>query len=45
MRILLLSKQICVLEKDNDGNTIESKNNWDEISHTSLLQFINSSGG
>ena len=45
MRILLPSKPLAISVKDAEGNLLESTNDWDELSHTCLLQFINSSEG
>jgi hypothetical protein len=45
MRILLPVKPASVITRDNEGKVIESKSEWDEVSHTILLQFINSADG
>ncbi|MDQ2720010.1 MAG: hypothetical protein M3Z26_09680 [Bacteroidota bacterium] len=45
MRVLLPSKPSSVGVKDADGKTLESKNSWDELSKTCLLQFVNSANG
>ena len=45
MRVLLPSKPLSVVVKDADGKPMENKNEWDEISKTSLLKFINSADG
>ncbi|MDN3656550.1 hypothetical protein QWZ08_12970 [Ferruginibacter paludis] len=45
MRILLQAKPTSVITKDKDGKTIENKTEWDEGSHTILLQFINDADG
>jgi hypothetical protein len=45
MRIFLPQKPLSVTAKDDDGNIIENKTSWDELSHTLLLQFINSADG
>ena len=45
MRILLPSKPLSIDVKDSEGNPVESTNDWDELSHTCLLQFTNSSEG
>lgn len=45
MRVLLPSKPILVLMKDAKGKLLENTNIWDELSHTYLLQFINSADG
>ena len=45
MRILLPSKPLSIVVKDAGGKTLKSTNDWDELSHTCLLQFTNSSEG
>lgn len=45
MRILLPSKSLSTSVKDAEENPLESTNDWDELSHTCLLQFVNSSDG
>ena len=45
MRVLLPSKPVSVVVKDADGKPMENNNDWDELSKTSLLQFINSADG
>ena len=45
MRVLLPAKPLAVTVKDVNGNDVASINNWDEMSQTSLLQFVNSSAG
>ncbi|MEO6845358.1 MAG: hypothetical protein ABI184_09300, partial [Ginsengibacter sp.] len=45
MRILLPSKPLTVVVNDVQGKPVEYTNEWDELSHTCLLQFINSSDG
>ncbi len=45
MRVLLPSKPVSVLVKDAAGKPMENKNDWDELSKTCLLQFINSADG
>ncbi|MEO8720153.1 MAG: hypothetical protein ABI372_03555 [Ginsengibacter sp.] len=45
MRILLPSKPLSVVVKDVEGKSLENTNEWDELSHTCLLQFSNSSDG
>ena len=45
MRILLPSKPLNVTVKDAGGKPVESKNDWDELSKTCLLQFVNSADG
>ncbi|MEO6894347.1 MAG: hypothetical protein ABI136_04875 [Ginsengibacter sp.] len=45
MRILLPSKPLSFLVKDLEGKPLQNTNEWDELSHTCLLQFVNSSDG
>ena len=45
MRILLPSKPLAVVVNDVQGKPLEDTNEWDELSHTCLLHFINSSDG
>ncbi|HEY9362662.1 MAG TPA: hypothetical protein VIQ00_05340, partial [Chitinophagaceae bacterium] len=45
MRIFFPKKPSAVTTKDAVGNIIENKTSWDELSHTILLQFINSADG
>jgi hypothetical protein len=45
MRIFFPKKPLSVTTKDAVGNIIENKASWDELSHTLLLQFINSADG
>jgi hypothetical protein len=45
MRIFLPEKPLSVTTKDAVGNIIENATSWDELSHTLLLQFINSADG
>jgi hypothetical protein len=45
MRILLPSKPSAIAVKDAEGKSLKHTNEWDELSHTVLLQFTNSSDG
>jgi hypothetical protein len=45
MRILLPAKPVSIAVKDIEGKPVENTNDWDELSHTCLLQFLNSSDG
>ena len=45
IRILLPSKPSSVVVEDAKKNHLEHTIEWDELSHTVLLQFSNSSGG
>jgi len=45
MRILLPSKPSSIAVKDAQGKSLTSTSDWDELSHTVLLQFGNSSDG
>jgi hypothetical protein len=45
MRILLPSKPSAIAVKDAEGKPLKHTNGWDELSHTVLLQFTNSSDG
>jgi hypothetical protein len=45
MRILLPAKPSFIEVKDAEGESLESTYDWDELSHTCLLQFINSAKG
>jgi hypothetical protein len=45
MRILLAAKPLSISVKDVEGKPVENTNDWDELSHTCLLQFLNSPEG
>ncbi|MEO5892972.1 MAG: hypothetical protein ABIQ31_22170 [Ferruginibacter sp.] len=45
MRILLPSAALTIEVKDTHGKILESTNEWDKISRTCLLQFMNDADG
>ncbi|HEV7621283.1 MAG TPA: hypothetical protein VGO09_06105 [Flavisolibacter sp.] len=45
MRLLLPAKPLSILIKDADDKVIKSANDWDGLSNTCLLQFVNSAEG
>lgn len=45
MRILLPANPSSIAVKDIEGNSLESTYDWDELSHTCLLQYKNLSEG
>jgi hypothetical protein len=45
LRILLPAKPSSIAVKDAEGKSLESTYDWDELSHTCLLQFVNSANG
>jgi hypothetical protein len=45
MRVLLPARPLTVSITDATGQLLESKNNWDDVSATCLLQFVNAADG
>jgi hypothetical protein len=45
MRVFLPIKPLSVATKNADGTVLENKYVWDQLSHTCLLQFMNSADG